>query len=292
MRVIYSVPIQERMQFRLRFYICLSIILLGTVCLVAARMIRRPQSLTTERVESVNTNMQTRHTFEKIPVTEAVATSRVPILMYHYIRTCVDPEDEQCPSLSVSVEAFTSQMQWLRDNGYSTVDLDYLSSPYRVDGQPVVITFDDGYADTYTDAFPVLERFGYRATWYIITDRVDTPGYLTWEQIQELDRRGMQIASHTLNHPDVTTLSAADVATQVTQSKLILEQKLGHTITDFCYPYGRYSSAAVEAVRSAGYLTATTTHEGVARRTDDALTLSRVRIKENTDLAKTMSVQR
>lgn len=217
------------------------------------------------------------------------ASVQVPVLMYHYIRTCDDPEDENCPALSVSRQTFTSQMQWMHDHGYEAVDMEYFPYPYKIDGQPFVVTFDDGYADTYTDALPVLERFGFTATWYIITDRIGKESYLSWDQVRDLVRRGMIVGSHTMSHPDLTSISGSAITGEVQGSKEKLIQELSTDIDAFCYPYGRYGTSTVNAVRAAGYLTATTTVEGVARRDMDFLTLPRIRMKETTNLEKALA---
>lgn len=209
--------------------------------------------------------------------------------MYHYIRVCDDPEDKNCPALSVSREAFTAQMQWMHDHGYVTVDMEYFPHPYQIDGIPFVVTFDDGYADTYTDALPVLEQFGFTATWYIITDRIGKDSYLSWDQVRDLVRRGMVIGSHTISHPDLTSITSSTVTGEVQGSKEKLMQELSTDVDAFCYPYGRFASTVVSAVQTAGYLTATTTVEGVARRDMNFLRLPRIRMKEATSLEKVLT---
>lgn len=223
-----------------------------------------------------------------IPIRDQDAPRDVPILMYHYIRTCDDPEDKNCPALSVSKEALTKQMQWMKDHGYVTVDLEYFIRPYKIDGKPFVITLDDGYADTYTDGLPVFERFGFTATWYIITDRVGTDGYLTWSQVRDMHRRGMSIGSHTVSHKDLTALNEHELQDEIVRSRQILETNLHGPVTHFCYPYGRHNMAAEYMVAKAGYMTATTTAEGIAQRGSNLMVLPRVRMKELTDLGKAL----
>lgn len=223
-----------------------------------------------------------------IPIRDQDAPRDVPILMYHYIRICDDPEDKNCPSLSVSKEVLTQQMQWMKDHGYVTVDLEYFMRPYKIQGKPFVITLDDGYADTYTDGLPVFERFGFTATWYIITDRVGTDGYLTWSQVRDIHRRGMTIGSHTVSHQDVTTLKENELRHEIAVSRQVLASHLNGPVTDFCYPYGRHNMVAEDMVAKSGYITATTTAEGIAQRGSNLMILPRVRMKELTDLGKAL----
>lgn len=216
-----------------------------------------------------------------------VATStpapQVPILMYHYIRTCDDPEDKNCPALSVSPATFEAQMTWLRDHDYTTVDLDYYSHPYEVSGKPIVITFDDGYSDNFTAALPILEQHGFTAAFYVITDRVGTDGYLTWAQVRSMHRRGMTIGSHSEDHSDITKVDDIALRNETEKSKRILEAEIG-PVNDFCYPFGIYNQRVVQAVKNAGYTTSTTTHEGMSTSADDHWELPRIRMKERTVL--------
>lgn len=209
--------------------------------------------------------------------------TKVPILMYHYIRTCDDPEDINCPALSVPPTTFAQQLTWLYDHGYTTVDLDYFSRPYETHGKPIVITFDDGYDDTFTAALPLLEAQGFTATFYVITDRVGLDGYLTWSQIQSMRRRGMVIGSHSENHADMTKVDDVALRNETENSKRILETEVG-PVDDFCYPFGIYNQHVEQAVRDSGYTTATTTHEGIATYLLNHWQLPRVRMKERTVL--------
>lgn len=125
-----------------------------------------------------------------------------------------------------------------------------------------MITFDDGYEDAATAALPILERYGFPATFYIVTEFVGRPGYLSWEQVALLHASGMEIGSHSLTHPDLAALDLDAAEAQIVQSKAILEQQLGIPIRSFCYPIGSYSPEVADLVRAAGYTNAVTTHQG------------------------------
>ncbi|MHB1005278.1 MAG: polysaccharide deacetylase family protein [Chloroflexota bacterium] len=224
------------------------------------------------------------------PAKPSSATSRravgtVPVLMYHYIRVNPDPTDKIGFGLSVTPLDFAAQMAFLAKRGYHTVSLDQLGTPEAADGKAVVITFDDGYADAYDQAFPVLRQNGFKATFYLITGLVGRPRYLTWDQARALAAAGQVIGSHTVDHPDLRTLGASDVAAQLKNSRAQLEREVGRPVLDFSYPSGKYNDAVEAAVVAAGYKTAVTVRPGFATAGDDRLALARVRISGGMTLA-------
>src|SRR5262249_44014194 len=115
------------------------------------------------------------------------------------------------------------------------------------------------YADAFTAALPVLQRYGFTATFYIISGFVGQPGYMSWEQLAALRDAGMEIGAHTVDHPDLTTLDPATADNEIVQSKADIEHQLGITVVSFCYPTGLYNWGIEEQTRAAGYLSATTT---------------------------------
>lgn len=186
-----------------------------------------------------------------------------PILMYHYVRTVDGAVDPLGYELSIAPELFEQHMAWLAQNGYTGIRVELLVRCIRGEAlcppKPVAITFDDGYSDAYDMALPILQRYGFSATFYIISGAVGQPGYMNWEQLAVLRDTGMEIGSHTISHPDLTQLDVGELARQVTQSKQDLERALGITITSFCYPTGLYNATVEEQVRVAGYSNAMTT---------------------------------
>lgn len=206
----------------------------------------------------------------------------VPILMYHYIRVNPDPRDTVGFGLSVTPPDFAQQMDWLAASGYHPVDLDdlrgYLLGHGSLPARPVVLTFDDGYEDLYTTAYPVLLAHHFKAVSYVVSGFLGSPRYLTQPQLLEMDAHGIQIGAHTVSHVDLTRLSADELRHQVLDSKTTLEALLGHPVLDFCYPFGAYAAAVVDMVQAAGFETATTTQPGVVHTTADRFTWSRVRV--------------
>ncbi len=210
--------------------------------------------------------------------------STVPIFMYHYIRAYADSNDPLGVNLSVSPETFEKQMVWLQENGYATVSMDIFKDPKSSSLNPVVLTFDDGYQDAYDVAFPILKKYGMTGMFYLIVDKVGTPGYLTWDEIAEMHVAGMMFGAHSLSHPDLRNLPSEKLGREIRGSKDVLTEHLGREVTDFCYPSGKYDDAATSEVRKDGYMTAVTTRSGIANLKDDLLTLRRLRITEYADM--------
>jgi peptidoglycan/xylan/chitin deacetylase (PgdA/CDA1 family) len=206
----------------------------------------------------------------------------VPILTYHYIRVNPDRNDRLGFALSVTPSDFAAQMDWLAQSGYHPITTDdlyaYLAGDQGLPGKPVILTFDDGYADFYTTALPILRSHDFKAVSYVVSGFVGTWGYMTAAQVREADRSGIEIGSHTINHADLANLSAAAVWSQLTQSKSFLEQVLGHPVVSFCYPSGKYTSAVASAVAAAGYHDATTTRYGYSYTIAGRYVWSRLRV--------------
>jgi peptidoglycan/xylan/chitin deacetylase (PgdA/CDA1 family) len=196
-------------------------------------------------------------------VISEVAGPPPPILMYHYIRD-VDPTTDSIGyGLSVSPYLFEQHLAWLANQGYTTVGMQTatrcIMGEINCPERGVALTFDDGYADAYEYALPLLQEYGFVATFYIITDRVGQPGYMTWEQITALKNAGMEIGSHTVSHPDLTDMDIGTLVDQLETSKALLEEQLGVSVTSFCYPSGRYDATVLNYVQTAGYTNAVTT---------------------------------
>lgn len=208
--------------------------------------------------------------------------STVPILMYHYIRDYSNVEDPIGINLSVSPSKFEQQMAWLAGNNYKTIPLIFLKDPVPVDFKPIILTFDDGYQDAYNVAFPILKKYKMAGTFYVIVDKIGTLGYLTWDEIIQMQTEGMFFGSHTLSHPDLRNLSKINLHRELEESKNILEQKLGRVITDFCYPSGKYNDVVLKELQDDNYQTAVTTNPGISNVEGDLLLLKRLRVTNNT----------
>lgn len=215
-----------------------------------------------------------------------VRSVRVPILMYHYVSQPPPEADVYRKDLSVTPAQFESHVQALQDAGYQSIPLADLVS-YLATGQPelpakgVVLTFDDGYVDNYDNALPVLQKYGFTATIFVITDFVDMqrPGYATWAQLAEMHAAGLDIGSHSRDHADLSGRDVDFLVWQALGSRQMIESRLGFTPRVFCYPAGRYDDLAIQVVRSADYWGAVTTQQGVTHASDAPFELTRVRVR-------------
>ena len=216
-------------------------------------------------------------------VVRGLGTVHVPILMYHYIGDVSphDPNPQLSAGLTVSADMFRQQMAWLAANGYRPVTMaalrGYLQGANDLPAKPVALTFDDGYADFYSTAFPVLSQYHFTATTFIISGFIDDANghsMRSW-QLVAINQAGIEIGAHTFNHPDLTTLSPTQVQGQLGPSKATLEHLVGKPVLDFAYPAGRYDAAVVAAVEGAGYQSAVTTQPGTTHGLADRFTWTR-----------------
>ena len=211
------------------------------------------------------------------------ASISVPILMYHYIRPAPSIYlDRLGYRLTVTPDDFRGQMDWLSVNGYHPVDFNdlraYFGGLTSLPSKPLVITLDDGYGDLYTTAYPILKSFRFKAVAYIVTSFVGQSRYVTSEQIVEMDQNGIQIASHTIDHANIGGASLGSATYQLTTSKAWLQHLIGHSVVDFAYPSGKFSSSAVYALQATGYDTAVTELPGTVHSRADRYTWTRIRV--------------
>ncbi len=224
---------------------------------------------------------------------------RLPVLMYHSISN--DPEPAFSPYYKVctSPQRFAEQMQWLADDGYRGVTLTeglaWLSGKESNKEQEteretdsnkglisahknqklVAITFDDGFRDFHTEAFPVLQRHGFTATMYLPTafigdERKSFKGRdcLTWAEVLELQSAGIEFGSHTVNHPVLVKLGWPEIEKELRESKATLEKRLGRPALAFAYPFAfpqtnrNFSIRFGQILREAGYRSCVTTEIG------------------------------
>ena len=201
---------------------------------------------------------------------------KILVLNYHQI-------DNKNNYLSVEVSNFETQMKFLVDSGCITITPDELYAGIRgeieLPPKPVLITFDDGYLDNYTNAFPILKKYGLRATIFIIPAFTSVqPGYMTWEQLKEMEANGITVESHTLTHPKLEELPDDEIRSELLNSKALLEQNLGHPVEFLAYPTGTYNLHIAGIAQDLGYKGAFTIKYGVVDRGSNFFALERVPI--------------
>lgn len=210
------------------------------------------------------------------------AVIRVPVLMYHYIRVNPDPRDRAGYALSVTPADFEAQLDWLQAHGFNTITFGelnaYLHGVRGLPAHPVILTFDDGYADFYTSALPALISHDFTADAYVVSGFVGRPGYMSASQVAAADRAGIEIGAHTVDHVDLTRLPNDAVRYQLSGSKQALEGVVGHPVLSFCYPYGQFDARVASLVQAAGYRDATTTQWGTYRSLGGRYVWGRVRV--------------
>jgi peptidoglycan/xylan/chitin deacetylase (PgdA/CDA1 family) len=177
----------------------------------------------------------------------------VPILVYHHIGS-------HRGIYYVSNTRFDQELSYLIESDYHAISManyaDFLEKGTALPDKPVILTFDDGYADAYTTVYPLLKAYHLTGTFYIITGKVGQPGYLTWDQIKEMAANGMEIGAHTITHPYLTKLHLLSAFWQIWGSRLDLERHLGKPVTTFAYPYNDHNRVTNLLARLAGYSTA------------------------------------
>ncbi|NDJ52768.1 MAG: polysaccharide deacetylase family protein [Chloroflexi bacterium] len=215
----------------------------------------------------------------------------VPILMYHYVSVPPDETDLIRVDLSVTPEKFREQMQWLADNGFTTIsfyDLAAgLASGEALPEKPVILTFDDGYQDNYDNAFPILQEFGHVGTFFILTDFTDRgeAGYMTWQMYEEMIAAGMSIEVHGREHLDMANRDRPWLVFTLLGAAETIEANLGYQPRVLSYPAGSYDDLTLRVAQEAGYWVAVTTEWGALHSTETPLELRRIRIRGDMELA-------
>ena len=200
----------------------------------------------------------------------------VLVLEYHMVN---DQEDDVC---AVTTADFKQQLDYLAEQGYQPISLlDFMKAKkgkFTLPEKPVVLTFDDGYIDNYTILLPILEERQLKGTVFMVTNAIGQDGYLSWEQLRDMQARGMEIGSHTANHLPLDGMNQAQIEDEIKLSKLILEWNGIHTVYFLSYPNGIYNDTAVKALADSEYLGAVTGHAGYNAFATDTYLLQRVNI--------------
>jgi peptidoglycan/xylan/chitin deacetylase (PgdA/CDA1 family) len=185
----------------------------------------------------------------------------------------------------VAPELFESHLRRLRDDGYQVITLDdllyFLTQGRSLPARPVILTFDDGYADNYTNAFPLLQKYGMIGHFFVITDFVNEqrPEYLTWQQIAEMAAAGQRIGAHSRDHPDLRGKPVDYLVWQALGNSETIAARLGQHPRWIAYPSGGYDAQVIAVFRSAHYWGGLTTRQGATHRSSDIFELARVRVR-------------
>lgn len=207
------------------------------------------------------------------------------VLMYHMISKHLPKNKSKFNRLRVKPNEFEKQLNWLSKNGFQSFTLSELIDLEEVPEKSVVITFDDGYEDNFSKAFPLLKKYGFKATIYIVLNRfeqnwatdkdlnqssneLNSERMLSNEQIKEMIDSGLiEIGSHTLDHINLPKLSNEEKIRQIKESKEKIEEIFNITCNSFAYPFGFFDKDSVKIVEEISYSNATTTVNGVFDKT-------------------------
>ncbi len=226
-----------------------------------------------------------------ITATPSLLSWHVPILMYHHIGTAPIGADKIRQNLTVSTATFKRHLALLKARKYHAITFSDIDNSIE-HGTPlppksIMITLDDGYDDNYLNAFPALRDTDMRAVFYIITDKVGTDGYMSWQQVKELKTSNEEIGSHTRTHPDLSVISAnhQKLKEEIVNAKKILEDQQLGPILSLAYPSGKYNTA-VAVLAGDTYKFSRTTHHGIFSETSKRAEIPDLRISEDSDLEK------
>ncbi len=206
----------------------------------------------------------------------------VLILEYHHINDQIDDADPQAERYFVSAADFAAQLDYLQAAGYETITMLEFSKAAKGKGElpekPLIITFDDGYQDNYSVALPLLEERAMKGEVYVVTNFIGKKGYLTWDELRDMQKRGIEIGCHSADHIPLVGISRAEQEDQVSMSKLLLEWNGIKTVFSFSYPNGSSNDEIAELLRESNYLTAVTGDTGLNTFRTDPMFLQRVNI--------------
>lgn len=205
--------------------------------------------------------------------------------MYHYVEPLPPGADRFRRDLTVPPESFEAQLRYLAAAGYHTITLSdlhhHLTEGRPLPSRPIILTFDDGYRDAYTIAFPLLQEYGFVGTFFVLATpaHFESPNYLTWAMMREMTAAGMDIQGHGRDHVDMRGRTYDYLVYQLLGVKEAVEYHTGQPVVFFCYPSGHYDANVIAVLQAAGYWGAVTTEHGRVHTRETLFTLDRIRIR-------------
>ncbi len=182
----------------------------------------------------------------------------VPVLMYHLVgRSVLEKNGQSVSRFNVTAADFEAQLALLQRLGYHSVTVGEIAT--ALDGmgtlpeRPIALTFDDGWREQYEVAFPLLQKYGFRATFFVVTAHVGYPRFMSWEELAEMRDAGMEIASHGRKHVSLVDADDKEAWREIALSKEKLEEELGVPVVSFSYPFGGYRRGLSAMLERAGY---------------------------------------
>lgn len=217
---------------------------------------------------------------EALIAPDVIQPVKVPILVYHIVRDPSPDDPEDIALFTVSPALFEEELRFLAEGGYHTISPDDLVAYFSgkpLPQKPVLLAFDDGWEMQYRNAFPLLQKYGFTAAFFIFTNAIGHEKFLSRKEIIEMDLAGMTIGGHSKTHPYLFDVNdEAKLRAEFFESKAILEAMLLHPLYAFSYPFGQADGRMVSLAREAGYTFARTIREGTVHTADDLLALKSV----------------
>jgi peptidoglycan/xylan/chitin deacetylase (PgdA/CDA1 family) len=212
---------------------------------------------------------------------------KFPIFNYHNIAHLPESATITDKAFNVTPELFEEQLKYFQENGYVSVPLDYLIE-YFDTGKSLppkifAITFDDGHLGQYDYAFPLLKKYGFTATFFIVVDWANHSGFVSWDEIKEMSNAGMAINSHSMTHFNMQAISPDRLKWEMEESKKILEEKTGKPVDYLAYPGGSYNQSVIDAAMAAGYKGAMSVRKVIEQSPKWRFSISRFHADDNMD---------
>ena len=251
------------------FLIFMGVVIIGLMLVAGGQLWQEKQEEETLPVSAVTVEQDNR---------------TVLVLNYHKIAN-------EHKSLSVTLDDFEQHMKWLQEYGFTCITpgqlYDFVANGADLPEKPVLITFDDGYKDNYTNAFPIMKKYGMKGTIFVVTGFLGVyDNYLTWDQAKEHLEAGFNIESHTYSHKSMTEASDEDITKELVKSRQTIKEKLGIDSDFMANPTGTYNLHIAELVKEAGYKGAFTIKYDNVSRDSNVYALERVPVFHTSETNK------
>ena len=214
--------------------------------------------------------------------TIAAGPVTAPILLYHHVSSSSETQDSR---YNIPPEKFEEQIKWLYDNHYQTINVSDLTNLIYSGGEipqrPVVITFDDGNIDNFNNAYPILKKYGFVATFYVVQTYVNGTDMISADQLKELVQNGWEIGSHSKTHAHLPAIGEDMLSEEIRMSKLNLEELLGTPVNSFAFPFGEINDNIIRLTSSYGYKSAVGLGESVTHGMNSIFYLARIEIEND-----------
>jgi peptidoglycan/xylan/chitin deacetylase (PgdA/CDA1 family) len=191
---------------------------------------------------------------------------KIPILMYHEIYR---PEERDRlrgltnPAYNTELKVFRNQISWLQSNNIKTLTIDEFSlHKSKTKDKSICLTFDDGWLGNYLYVYPILREYGFNGTFFVATELISKPFYMTWDHLKEMAVNGMSIQSHTVNHRPLGRMEEKKIIFELQESKKAIEEKLGTGVNHLSLPHGSKNGIIWPLAKEVGYKSICTSDVG------------------------------